>query len=65
MADRNDERSPPRAGRGSGASPFADFSSFWEMIREEREAVRAARKAVAAEARVAFSGIPFVRKHTI
>ena len=36
----------------SGASPFADFSSFREMIREEREADRAEREAAAAEALV-------------
>ena len=52
MADRNDERSSPRAGEGSGASPFADFSSFREIIREEREAARAECEAAAAEARV-------------
>ena len=52
MADRNDERPSPRGGKGSGASPFADFSSFREMIREEREAARAEREAAAAEARV-------------
>ena len=52
MADRNDECSSLRAGGGSGASPFADFSTFKEMIREEREAARAERKAAAAEARV-------------
>ena len=52
MADRNDERSSPRAGGGSGASPFADFSSFREMVREEREAARAEREAAAAKARV-------------
>ena len=52
MADRNDERSSPRAGRDSGASPFVDFSLFQEMIREEREAARAEREAAAAEARV-------------
>ena len=37
---------------GDGAPPFADFSTFLEMIREEREAARAERKAAAAEARV-------------
>ena len=42
MADRNDERLSPS---------FADFSSFREIIREEREAARAEREA-AAEARV-------------
>ena len=52
MADRNDERSSPRAGGRSGASPFADFSSFQEIIREEREAARAGHEAAAAEARV-------------
>ena len=52
MVDRNDERPSPRAGGGSGASPFADFSSFREMIREERGAARAEREAAAAEARV-------------
>ena len=52
MADKNDERSSPRAGEGSGAPPFADFSSSREMVREEREAARAEREAPAAEARV-------------
>ena len=52
MADRNDERLSPRASGGSGASLFAHFSSFREMIREEREAARAEREAAAAEARV-------------
>ena len=52
MADRNDERVAPRASGGSGAPSFADFSSFREMIREEREAARAEREAAAAEARV-------------
>ena len=37
---------------GGGAPPFADFLSFGEMIREEREAARAEREAAAAEARV-------------
>ena len=49
MADRNDECS---AGEGSGASSSSDFSSFREIIREEREAARAEREAAAAEARV-------------
>ena len=52
MADRNDERLSPRASGGSGAPSFADFSSFREMMREEREAARAEREAAAAEARV-------------
>ena len=52
MSDRNDERSSPRGGGWSGASPFADFSSFREMIREEREATRAEREPATAEARV-------------
>ena len=52
MADRNDERSSPRGGGGSGASPFTDCSSFQEMIREQHEAARAEREAAAAEARV-------------
>ena len=52
MADRNDERLSPRASGGSGAPSFADFSSFREMIREEREAARAEREAAAAEVRV-------------
>ena len=52
MADRNDERLSPRASGGSGAPSLADFSSFREMIREEREAARAERDAAAAEARV-------------
>ena len=52
MSDRNYERSSPRECRGSGASPFADFSSFREMIREEREAARAGREAASAAARV-------------
>ena len=52
MADRNDERSPPRAGGGSGAPPFADFSSFREMIRKEHEAAQSEHEAAAAEARV-------------
>ena len=51
MADRNDKRLSPRASGGSGAPSFADFSSFREMIREEREAVPAERAAVAAQAR--------------
>ena len=51
MADRNDERSSPRASGGSGAPSFADFSSFPEMIREEREAARAERETAAAEQR--------------
>ena len=50
MADRNDERSSPRAGEGSGASSFAGFSAFREMIREERKAALAEREAAAAEA---------------
>ena len=37
---------------GGGAPPFADFSSFRGMIREERDAARAKREAAAAEARV-------------
>ena len=41
-----------QAGGASGAPSFADFSSFREMIREEREAARAEREAGAAEARV-------------
>ena len=52
MADRNDERLSPRASGGSGAPSFTDFSSFREMIREEREADTAEREAAAAEARV-------------
>ena len=52
MADRNDERLSPRASGGSGAPSFVDFSSFREMMREEREATRAEREAAAAEARV-------------
>ena len=52
MADRNDERLSPRASGGSGAPPFANFSSFREMIREEREAARAEREAGGTEARV-------------
>ena len=52
MADRNDERLPSRASGGSGAPSFADFFSFREMIRKEREAARAEREAAAAEARV-------------
>ena len=52
MADRNDERLSPRASGGSGVPSFPDFSSFWEMVREEREAARAEREAAAAEARV-------------
>ena len=52
MADRNDERLSPIASGGSGAPSFADFSSFREMIREEREAARAEREAAAAEVRV-------------
>ena len=35
MTDRNDERSSPRAGGGSGASPFADLSSFRETWPEK------------------------------
>ena len=49
MADRNDERLSPRASGGSGAPSIADFSTFREMIREEREAARAEREAAAAE----------------
>ena len=52
MADRNDKRVSPRASGRSGAPSFADFSSFREMIREERGAARAEREAAAAEARV-------------
>ena len=52
MADRNDGRLSPRASGGSGAPSFADFSSFREMVREEREAAQAEREAAAAEARV-------------
>ena len=52
MTDRNDKHSSPRAGEQSGASSFADFSAFREMIREEREAARAERETAAAEARV-------------
>ena len=52
MTDRNDERLSPRASGGSGAPSFADFSSFREMIKKEREAARAEREAAAAEARV-------------
>ena len=52
MADRNDERLSPRASGGSGAPSIADFSSFREMMREEREAARAEREAATAEARV-------------
>ena len=33
---------------GGGATPFADFLSFREMIREEREAARVEREAAAA-----------------
>ena len=52
MIDRNYECLPPRASGGSGAPPFADFSSFREIIRDVREAARAEREAAAAEARV-------------
>ena len=52
MADRNDERLSPRTSGGSGVPSFPDFSSFWEMVREEREAARAEHEAPAAEARV-------------
>ena len=52
MADRNDDRLSPRASGGCGAPSFADFLSFWEMIREEREAARTEREAIAVEARV-------------
>ena len=51
MTDRNYERLSPRASGGSGAPSFADFPSFREMIREEREAARAKREAAAAEQR--------------
>ena len=51
MADRNDERLWPRASGVSGAPSIADFSSFREMIREEREAARAEREAATTEAR--------------
>ena len=40
-----------RAG-GCEAPPFADLSTFREMIWEEREAARAKREAAAAEGRV-------------
>ena len=53
MADRNDERLSPRACGGRGAPSFADFSSFRDMIRDEREPARAEREAAAAEAREA------------
>ena len=49
MADRNDEGSSPRGAEGGGAPPFADFSSFRGMIREERGAARAEREAARAE----------------
>ena len=49
MADRNDECLSSRA---SGGPSFADFSSFRELIREEREAARAECEAAATEARV-------------
>ena len=52
MADRNHERLSPRASGERGAPSSADFSSFREMIREEREAARAEREAAGAEARV-------------
>ena len=52
MSDRNDERSSPRGSRESEDSPFADFSSFREMIREEREAAREEREAATVEAQV-------------
>ena len=52
MADRNNEGLSPREGRGVRSSPFADLSSFREMIWEEREAARAEREAAAAEGRV-------------
>ena len=56
MADQNDEgsgaSSSSRGSGGGGAPPFADFSSFREMIREEREAARAEREAAAERARV-------------
>ena len=45
MTDR--KRSSLRGGEGGGAPPFTDFSSFWEMIPEEREAARPEREAVA------------------
>ena len=40
MADRNDEGPSPRGSGGGGAPPFADFSSFREMVGEEREAAQ-------------------------
>ena len=52
MADRNYERLSPRASGGSGAPSIADYSSFREMIREERESSRAERETASAEARV-------------
>ena len=52
MADTNDEGSSPKRSGGGESPPFADFSSFREMIREEREAARVERKVTAAEARV-------------
>ena len=52
MADRNDEHLSPRASGGSGTPSFAGFSSFREMIGEERKTARVEREAAAAEARV-------------
>ena len=49
MADRNGECSSPRAGGGSEVSQFADFSSFREMIREERETTAAEQRRLMAE----------------
>ena len=40
-----------RQNEGSGAPSLADFSSFFEMLREERESARAERQAWAAEKR--------------
>ena len=52
LAGRNEKGSSPRGSGGGEAPPFPDFSSFHEIIREERKVARAEREAAAAEARV-------------
>ena len=49
MADRNGGCSSPRAGGGSEVSQFADFSSFREMMQEERETAAAEQRRLMAE----------------
>ena len=55
MAGTNDEgsgASSSREGEEDDAPPFADFSSFPKMIRQDREAARAEREAADAGARM-------------